>query len=108
MPEALRASLTPATSGASGPIITRSDECSVAQVVTAVGSLGFRGTQVTSWLIPPLPGAQLMFSGAVPVRIRALMMACSRAPAPKTKIFIRSSLSVLALSQGGLWFLKVS
>jgi hypothetical protein len=36
-----------------------------------------------------------MFSGAVPVRIRALMIACSRAPAPKTKIFITASLSRL-------------
>jgi hypothetical protein len=34
----------------------------------------------------------VMFSGLVPVLISALIIACSRAPEPKTKIFITPSL----------------
>jgi hypothetical protein len=64
----------------------------VDQVVTSSGSFWLMAIVATSWAMPPLPGAQVMFSGFVPVLISALIIACSRAPEPKTKIFIRSSL----------------
>ena len=95
IPAALRASLTPATKGASGPITTRSVLASRAQFVTDSALLASRFTVVTSWEIPPLPGAQVMSCGFEPVLIKALMIACSRAPEPNTKIFIASSLSRL-------------
>jgi hypothetical protein len=41
-----------------------------------------------------------MFSGFVPVLISALIIACSRAPEPKTKIFINPSLPNVLLRGG--------
>ena len=81
IPKALSASLTPATRGASGPTITNSTASSFAKRVTSSGEFGFRFSTVrTSPAIPALPGAATMFSAGVPVPMRDLMIACSRAP----------------------------
>ena len=88
-----RASDTPATNGASGPMMASSIWFSRANLETARGSVGSRSVWHSTWAeIPLLPGATMISLGFVPVLIRALTMACSLAPCPKTRIFIFPSL----------------
>ena len=79
-------SATPATSGASGPITTRSTACSSANSRTAAPSSGSTSTSVASCAIPAFPGAQRISCASASAR-RARMIACSRAPEPRTRIF---------------------
>ncbi len=91
MPRSRTASATPATSGASGPMTTRSMRFSLAKIVTAAGSFTSRATSCASCPMPALPGAAKISCSASSAR-SARMMACSRAPEPRTRIFTRSSL----------------
>ena len=58
MPSASSASTMPRARGSSGATITRSTACSLAQVTMASTSVALMGTQVATWAMPPLPGAQ--------------------------------------------------
>ncbi|CAB4556574.1 unannotated protein [freshwater metagenome] len=81
IPSARSASDTPATSGASGPMIASLAPCSSANFTTSVGEFGFRfGWQATSLAIPAFPGATVISAAGVPVLISDLIMACSLAP----------------------------
>ena len=101
MPCSRSASATPATSGASGPITTRSAASASASFTTSSRSVATTsGFTSTSRAIPSLPGAQTMFSRGVPVRTKALTMACSLAPEPITRIFTFAS---LPCQQLGIW-----
>src|ERR1700742_495894 len=78
------ASTTPATRGASGPTTTRSGLMSRAAPSTAPGSARSTGRVFASWAIPTFPGAHTI-SGARGERASAWTIACSRAPAPRTR-----------------------
>src|ERR1700759_615802 len=78
------ASTTPATSGASGPTTTRSGLISRAAPRTAPGSARSTGRVSASRAMPTLPGAHTSF-GARGDCASVWMMACSRAPEPRTR-----------------------
>ena len=88
MPRSRTASATPATRGASGPITTRSMSFARANPVTAAGLSGSSSTIVASRAMPALPGAAKISCRTSSPR-RARTMACSRAPAPRTRILTR-------------------
>ena len=90
MPRSRRLSATPATSGASGPITTRSMRSSLVNEVTAAGSFGSTSTIVASRAMPALPGAANTSCGSASERSER-MMACSRAPEPRTRILTPSA-----------------
>ena len=92
MPCSRRASATPLTRGASGPITTSSALSSRAILVTASRSFTSTARVSTSLAMPSFPGAQTMSVAGVPVRMRALTIACSLAPEPTTRILIEASL----------------
>ena len=80
-PCALKESDTPATRGASGPMMASSIPCSRASLSTARRSvISMFGSHSTSWAMPLLPGATKISFGLVPVLIRAFTIACSLAP----------------------------
>ena len=87
-PPSRTTSATPATSGASGPITTRSTVCRLASSTIPSPSRTPPGSASQSAIasIPGLPGATITAStsGSAP---RALTMACSRAPEPITRTF---------------------
>ena len=60
--------------------------------MTPSGSLISTALVSTSLAMPSFPGAQTMFAAGVPVRMRALTIACSLAPEPTTRILIEVSL----------------
>ena len=83
MPAARRASAAPATSGASGPITTRSAGHELASRAIAKGSVTCTPDCSASSAVPALPGAQASAVTAGSLE-RASSRACSRAPAPIT------------------------
>ena len=90
-PAARTASATPATSGASGPITTRSAPVLAASAVTLAGSAA-----ATSWIsarraMPGLPGAACK-PVTPPSRASARVRACSRPPDPMTRTRTAASL----------------
>src|SRR3954467_11411427 len=84
MPASRTASATPATSGTSGPMTTRSACHSVASPATATGSAAATGNGAAITAVPALPGAQAsaVTAGA---DCRDTHRACSRAPEPITR-----------------------
>src|SRR3954447_14400194 len=84
MPASRTASATPATSGTSGPMTTRSACHSVASPATATGSAAATGKGAAITAVPALPGAQ---ASAVTAgsECRATHSARSRAPEPITR-----------------------
>ena len=91
IPSSRKASASPATSGTSGPMITRSGRASRAQAASAGTSSTARGRQVPSWPRASLPGAAHSSTGVFPP-LSFKAMACSRPPEPIKRIFIRDSL----------------
>ena len=90
MPRSRSASATPATRGASGPITTSPIDSVCAKEATATGSFASSVTTVTSRAMPAFPGAAKM-SCASPSLRSDVMIACSRAPEPRTRIRTRSA-----------------
>ena len=84
MPRARSWSASPATSGASGPTTTRSTASRAASARMASWSSTVTGTQRATRSIPGLPGAA---TSSCPERARRQQSACSRPPAPMTRIF---------------------
>src|SRR6478672_3143762 len=82
-----RASATPATRGASGPITTRSIPLAFASFTTASGSQGSIVTQSAHRAMPGLPGAAISLSQLGDC-LRRQASASSRPPDPKSKIFM--------------------
>src|SRR5215475_6702777 len=82
-PSARRASATPATSGASGPITTRSVFSALASRVTSAGLAAVTWWTCASSAMPGLPGAacSAVTAGS---RRSARTIACSRPPEPIT------------------------
>ena len=84
-PAPRRASATPATSGASGPITTRSTASSRARRTTSSGSVAATAWLVPTSAVPALPGATCTAAtagSAASDRARA----CSRPPEPITRM----------------------
>ena len=84
IPEARSASATPATSGASGPITTRSAPTARASPATWPGSVTSAGCRSASAAMPGLPGAACrpVTSGSA---ASARASACSRPPDPRRR-----------------------
>ncbi len=91
MPRARTASAAPATSGASGPITTRSTPMDAASSAIASGLAASTGVLVATCAVPALPGAQYS-APTSSSRLRARHRACSRAPAPTTRTSTRATL----------------
>src|SRR5580700_5252654 len=89
IPACVRASARPATSGASGPMTTRST-CSAVAAAT-IPSMSCTPTSITraSAAIPAFPGAQ-MISGCRGERASAWTSACSRPPPPTMRTRLES------------------
>src|SRR3954451_3974617 len=87
MPSSRNALPTPATSGASGPMTTRSILLAAASETTAPGSHGSISTQSAQRAIPGLPGAA-MSSPQLGDCLRRQASASSRPPDPKSRIFM--------------------
>src|SRR5437868_10641594 len=87
MPALRSASATPATSGASGPMTTRSIAVRTASCTTATGSLGSTAMHSAHLAIPGLPGAasSLLQLGDCLSRHAS---ASSRPPDPNSRIFM--------------------
>ena len=82
-------SATPAASGASGPMTVRSAPSAAASASTASGSVASTGATGTSRAMPGLPGAQTTdVPGSEAI---CTASACSRAPPPTTRTFMRLS-----------------
>ena len=79
-------SATPATSGASGPIITKSMTLCFTKCNTASPSIMLSGTHSAISTIPAFPGATNKFSH-FGFCLMAQAKECSRPPPPKIKIF---------------------
>ena len=77
-------SVSPATSGASGPTTTRSTPASIAAPVTESGSPTSASSASASARIPALPGTHSS-SGRCGERASARISACSRPPPPTTR-----------------------
>src|SRR6478735_6375801 len=101
MPAARTASATPATSGTSGPITTRSAPSCVARAATDAPSSAFTAWFVATCVVPALPGATWT-SVTAGSRERDRASACSRAPPPMTRIFMPGNLSRVRDESGGL------
>src|SRR6476469_2487593 len=87
MPASRNASATPATSGASGPITTRSIAWLRASATTAAGSHGSAATHCAQRAIPGLPGAAISRSQLGDC-LRRQASASSRPPDPNSRIFM--------------------
>src|SRR6185503_2855666 len=87
IPAARIASATPATSGASGPITTRSIARDWASSTTAPPLHGSSATQSAQRAMPGLPGAAIS-SPQLGDCLRRQASASSRPPEPKSKIFM--------------------
>src|SRR5437868_14697426 len=87
MPALRSASATPATSGASGPMTTRSIAVRTARRMTATGSLGSIAMHSAHLAIPGLPGAATSLSHLGDCLSRHAS-ASSRPPEPKSRIFM--------------------
>ena len=83
MPLSRKASATPATSGASGPITTRSGLSLRASRTIWSGTAAVSGWVSASAAMPGLPGAACRLSVSW---LRARTMACSRPPDPMTRM----------------------
>ena len=83
-PRARSSSARPATSGASGPITTRSASSSSASRSCASTSSAAAGWQVAIDAIPALPGAAWSCS-TIGLRANPQQSACSRPPPPTTR-----------------------
>src|SRR5690625_4951243 len=92
IPRFWTASLTPATSGASGPITTRSAFKLTARSPIASGAFWSTAWRVASSPMPGLPGAAWS-SVTAESECSAAASACSRAPPPTRRIFTYFSLS---------------
>ncbi len=94
MPAARTASATPATSGASGPMTTRSTPSETASATTPVASLTppGSGSHRATASMPGLPGAAITASTDGSSAMERTM-ACSRAPDPTTSTFTGPNLS---------------
>ena len=94
MPDARSASATPATSGASGPITTRSARVARARPATCPASVMSTGCSPASAAMPGLPGAACrpVTSGSA---ARARASACSRPPEPRRRTRTAASLPAL-------------
>ena len=94
MPTSRRASATPATSGASGPMTTRSTLSCCARSTTATGEAGSAEWSVAIDARPGLPGAawSSVTDGSA---ARARPSACSRPPEPNRRIFTGVSLALI-------------
>ena len=86
-PAASKASAAPAASGSSGPTITRSIPCSLANVTCASKSMTPISTHSASPAIPALPGAQYIFS-TFGLWATFHAIACSRPPPPTINTFM--------------------
>ncbi len=84
IPLARTASATPATSGASGPITTRSACSSTASAATAAGSAASTARSSATAAIPGFPGAAISCSTDGSSTSRSAR-ACSRPPPPSNK-----------------------
>ena len=84
-PASRSASATPATSGASGPITTRSTASSRARRTTSAGSVAATTWLVPTSAVPAFPGAmcRAITAGSA---ARARARACSRPPEPITRM----------------------
>src|SRR5207302_6154436 len=96
MPAARRASASPATRGASGPMTTRSTNSLAAMVTSPGRSLTTTGRQRASSASPGLPGAHMM-SATRGLFDRLQTSACSRPPPPTTR-----TLTIAVRSGSGL------
>ena len=86
-PASFNASMTPATSAASGPTTTRPTSRFLAAVMIAsMSAAPSWGRHSASAAIPALPGAQSS-SGECVERPSARTIACSRPPPPSTRTF---------------------
>ena len=93
IPRAASSSARPATSGASGPMTTRSQPSYCAASASPAMSSTAIGSRRASAPMPGLPGAQSS-SGWEAERFSARTSACSRPPAPTTRILGRSTTTV--------------
>ena len=98
IPAARSASATPAASGASGPITTRSIACSSQKATTAAPSSIASSAQRAMAAIPAFPGATISRSHFGFCRM-AQASACSRPPPPRIRMFMRKT-SILARACG--------
>ncbi len=87
MPAASSASPSPATSGASGPMTTKSIFCALQKSITAAASDVSSFTHVATSAMPALPGAQKSFVSSGDAE-SAQAKACSRPPEPIRRTFI--------------------
>src|SRR4051794_5587045 len=87
IPALRKPSATPATSGASGPITTRSIVWRFARSTTAAGSHGSIATQSAHRAIPGFPGAASSLSQLGDC-LRRQARASSRPPEPRSRIFM--------------------
>ena len=87
IPASRSASATPAASGASGPMTTRSIACSSQNAATACPSRIARSAQRAMAAMPALPGATISRSHLGFCRI-AQASACSRPPPPRMRMFM--------------------
>ncbi len=100
MPASRKPSATPATSGFSGPMTTKSTPFSSANAFTAAASMGSTATFSTAApddarrteAVPPLPGATQAASTFGDLA-SAQVMACSRPPDPSMSMRIIPILS---------------
>ena len=90
MPRARTASATPATRGTSGPATTRSGRFAAHQAATAAGASRSSATQAPSSARASLPGAETSSTG-VGEALSFKARACSRPPAPRSRIFMGAS-----------------
>ncbi len=96
IPASRSRSATPAASGASGPMITKSIAFSSTKAATALRSSISSAAQSAIWAIPALPGATISRSH-FGFCIAAQARACSRPPPPRMRMFIGGSSFRLAL-----------
>ena len=93
MPASRSSSATPATSGASGPMTTRSTPCSRTNESTDEPLIISTSlTLVATAAVPPLPGATNSSSHRGDLE-SAHAIACSRPPLPSTKMFTTNPFS---------------
>ena len=85
-PVSRSASAAPATSGASGPITTRSGLSLRASPTIWSGTGAVSGWVSASAAMPGLPGAACRLPVYARLRLRARTMACSRPPDPMTRM----------------------
>ena len=77
----------PRARGSSGATMTKSMAFSLAHFTMTSTSVALMGTQVATWAMPPLPGAQYS-SVTLGLWASFQQMACSRPPPPTTNTFM--------------------